>query len=126
MGPFIMITRIVNDRAAIQAANVAGPFLFAVQDLIDDTSMGARPHFGVDASRVSRRGGEMMFRGRLLPYRFITFRRLKQLIHGNPFLRSITFRLRHPPVCSVGILRQPHMTTSVGGLSLVRQSLLVT
>jgi len=89
-----MITRIVNDRAAIQAANVAGPFLFAVQDLINDPSMGASPHFGVGASWVSRLlGGVVLFRGRLLPSRCIAFRRHKRLMHGDAFLRSITFQI---------------------------------
>lgn len=80
VGPFVLITGVVKDRVAIQAAHLAGPFLPAGQDLIGDPSMSASPHRGDGALRMRRSNSLGLFHGHLH-----TLRRNRQLIHMKAF-----------------------------------------
>ena len=58
--------------------------------------MGAHPHVGIGLSLVARLSGLALFRRRSLPYRIITFRGLKRLMHEEAFLLSLTFTFQLP------------------------------
>lgn len=87
VGTFVLITGVVKDGVAIQAAHLADPFLPAGQDLIGDPSMSASPNRGDGALRLRRSNGLELFHGHLhlVPSHFLTLRRDTQLIHLKAF-----------------------------------------